>query len=140
MTPIRIKLFSAKLYDINSFNDINQSYNYIIEYHEQALSMKNVALTKDTDVVCIFVNDIINSEIIDSLHSNGVKILALRCAGFNNVDITSAIGKIHIVRVPAYSPHAVAEYALTMMLALNRKIHRCRSKPRIINCIWKTWH
>ncbi len=130
MTPIRIKLFSAKLYDINSFNDINQSYNYIIEYHEQALSMKNVALTKDTDVVCIFVNDIINSEIIDSLHSNGVKILALRCAGFNNVDITSAIGKIHIVRVPAYSPHAVAEYALTMMLALNRKIHRAYCRTR----------
>ena len=124
MTPVKNKLFSARIYDKESFEEANKTYNFDIEYQEQNLSLKNAALTKDTDVVCVFVNDVINSELIDVLVANGVKILALRCAGYNNVDIHSAANRLKIVRVPSYSPYSVAEYALAMILALNRKIYR----------------
>ena len=90
MTPVKIKLFSARIYDKESFEEANKTYNFDIEYQEQNLSLKNAALTKDTDVVCVFVNDVINSELIDVLVANGVKILALRCAGYNNVEIGRA--------------------------------------------------
>jgi D-lactate dehydrogenase len=80
--------------------------------------------------VCIFVNDIADAEIIDGLAKNGVKLLALRCAGYNNVDLAAAKGKMKIVRVPAYSPYAVAEHAVALMLSLNRKIHRAYWRTR----------
>ena len=94
------------------------------------MNPNNVVLTQDTDVVCIFVNDTADAAVIDAMVDNGVKLLALRCAGFNNVDLKAAKGKLPVVRVPAYSPYAVAEYSLALMLSLNRKIHRAYWRTR----------
>ena len=104
--------------------------NYDIRYYKGHLNPNNVVLTQDTDAVCIFVNDTADAAVIDAMVDNGVKLLALRCAGFNNVDLKAAKGKLPVVRVPAYSPYAVAEYSLALMLSLNRKIHRAYWRTR----------
>ena len=126
----KIAFFGAKPYDIASFDKVNEKYNYDIRYYKGHLNPNNVVLTQDTDVVCIFVNDTADAAVIDAMVDNGVKLLALRCAGFNNVDLKAAKGKLPVVRVPAYSPYAVAEYSLALMLSLNRKIHRAYWRPR----------
>lgn len=125
-----IAFFGAKPYDIASFDKVNEKYNFTIRYYKGHLNLNNIVLTRDADVVCIFVNDTADAAVINALADNGVKLLALRCAGFNNVDLTAAKGKIPVVRVPAYSPYAVAEYSLAMMLSLNRKIHRAYWRTR----------
>lgn len=130
MKKYRIAFFDTKSYDEESFNKINEKYNFEIKYFKGHLNRNNVILTKDADAVCIFVNDIADAEIIDALAENGVKLIALRCAGFNNVDISAALGKIAVVRVPAYSPYAVAEHAVALMMALNRKTHRAYLRTR----------
>ena len=122
--------FGAKPYDIASFDKVNEKYNYDIRYYKGHLNPNNVVLTQDTDAVCIFVNDTADAAVIDAMVDNGVKLLALRCAGFNNVDLKAAKGKLPVVRVPAYSPYAVAEYSLALMLSLNRKIHRAYWRTR----------
>ena len=81
-----------------------------------------MALTKGFDVVCVFVNDIIDKEIIDSLAENGIKLIALRCAGYNNVDFKSINDRLRVVRVPSYSPYSIAEHTVALILSLNRKI------------------
>ena len=126
----KIAFFGAKPYDIASFDKVNEKYNYDIRYYKGHLNPNNVVLTQDTDVVCIFVNDTADAAVIDAMVDNGVKLLALRCAGFNNVDLEAAKGKLPVVRVPAYSPYAVAEYSLALMLSLNRKIHRAYWRTR----------
>ena len=126
----KIAFFGAKPYDIASFDKVNEKYNYDIRYYEGHLNPNNVVLTQDTDAVCIFVNDTADAAVIDAMVDNGVKLLALRCAGFNNVDLKAAKGKLPVVRVPAYSPYAVAEYSLALMLSLNRKIHRAYWRTR----------
>lgn len=126
----KIAFFGAKPYDIASFDKVNEKYNYDIRYHKGHLNPNNVVLTQDTDAVCIFVNDTADAAVIDAMVDNGVKLLALRCAGFNNVDLKAAKGKLPVVRVPAYSPYAVAEYSLALMLSLNRKIHRAYWRTR----------
>ena len=126
----KIAFFGAKPYDIASFDKVNEKYNYDIRYYKGHLNPNNVVLTQDTDVVCIFVNDTADAEVIHAMAANGVKLLALRCAGFNNVDLKAAKGKLPVVRVPAYSPYAVAEYSLALMLSLNRKIHRAYWRTR----------
>ena len=126
----KIAFFGAKPYDIASFDKVNEKYNYDIRYYKGHLNPNNVVLTQDTDVVCIFVNDTADAAVIDAMVDNGVKLLALRCAGFNNVDLKAAKGKLPVVRVPAYSPYAVAEYSLALMLSLNRKIHRASWRTR----------
>lgn len=126
----KIAFFGAKPYDIASFDKVNEKYNYDIRYYKGHLNPNNVVLTQDTDVVCIFVNDTADTAVIDAMVDNGVKLLALRCAGFNNVDLKAAKGKLPVVRVPAYSPYAVAEYSLALMLSLNRKIHRAYWRTR----------
>lgn len=126
----KIAFFGAKPYDIASFDKVNEKYNYDIRYDKGHLNPNNVVLTQDTDVVCIFVNDTADAAVIDAMVDNGVKLLALRCAGFNNVDLKAAKGKLPVVRVPAYSPYAVAEYSLALMLSLNRKIHRAYWRTR----------
>ena len=126
----KIAFFGAKPYDIASFDKVNEKYNYDIRYYKGHLNPNNVVLTQDTDVVCIFVNDTADAAVIDAMVDNGVKLLALRCAGFNNVDMKAAKGKLPVVRVPAYSPYAVAEYSLALMLSLNRKIHRAYWRTR----------
>ena len=126
----KIAFFGAKPYDIASFDKVNEKYNYDIRYYRGHLNPNNVVLTQDTDAVCIFVNDTADAAVIDAMVDNGVKLLALRCAGFNNVDLKATKGKLPVVRVPAYSPYAVAEYSLALMLSLNRKIHRAYWRTR----------
>lgn len=126
----KIAFFGAKPYDIASFDKVNEKYNYDIRYYKGHLNPNNVVLTQDTDAVCIFVNDTADAAVIDAMVDNGVKLLPLRCAGFNNVDLKAAKGKLPVVRVPAYSPYAVAEYSLALMLSLNRKIHRAYWRTR----------
>lgn len=127
---LRIAFFDAKSYDIESFNAVNKDYNFDIRYYQERLSISTVPLAKGADVVCIFVNAECDAKVIDELVNNGVKLVALRCAGFNNVDLKAAEGRIRVTRVPAYSPHAVAEYAVSLMLSLNRKIYRAVNRTR----------
>ena len=127
---LRIAFFDAKSYDIESFNAVNKDYNFDIRYYQERLSISTVPLAKGADAVCIFVNAECDAQVIDELINNGVKLIALRCAGFNNVDLKAAEGRIRVTRVPAYSPHAVAEYAVSLMLSLNRKIYRAVNRTR----------
>jgi D-lactate dehydrogenase len=126
----RIALFNAKPYDIDSFNESNKEFGFEIKYYEASLNRDSAVLAKGFDAVCAFVNDNLTAEVIDRLVENKVKLIALRSAGFNNVDLNAANGRIRIVRVPAYSPHAVAEHTLALMLTLNRKTHKAYSRTR----------
>ncbi|MCD7710268.1 MAG: 2-hydroxyacid dehydrogenase [Porphyromonadaceae bacterium] len=126
----RIAFFDTKPYDEESFNKMNERFGFDIVYFKGHLNPNNVMLTKGYDAVCIFVNDTADAEVVNALIENGVKILALRCAGYNNVDLSAAEGRLPIVRVPAYSPYAVAEYTLALILALNRRIPRAVSRTR----------
>ena len=101
---IKIAFFDAKEYDRQSFIKSNINEEFEIKYLETRLTSDTCKLAEGCDAVCVFVNDDVNSEVIDKLQAMGVKLIALRCAGYNNVDIEYAYGKIHVVRVPAYSP------------------------------------
>ena len=127
----KIAFFDAKQYDIESFNKINS--NYEIHYFESKLNPNTVVLAKGMDAVCVFVNDVVDKYVIEKLNEYGIHILALRCAGYNNVDIKSAYKKVHIVSVPAYSPYAVAEHAMALLLTLNRRIHKAYLRTRDFN-------
>jgi D-lactate dehydrogenase len=130
---IKIAFFDSKPYDKESFTDINKKYNFEFKFHKFHLTPDNIVLAQNSDVVVVFVNDMINAEMIDNLASYGVKLIALRCSGFNNIDLKAAKGKIKIVRVPAYSPYAIAEHTVALMLTLNRKIHRAYFRTRDAN-------
>ena len=126
----RIAFFDTKPYDETSFNQINQKFGFEIKYFKGHLNINNVALTKGFDAICIFVNAVADAEVIDELVKNEVKIIALRCAGYNNVDLNASKNRIKVVRVPAYSPYAVAEHTLALMLTLNRKTHKAYNRTR----------
>lgn len=127
----KIGFFDAKSYDRNVFNACNEGRDLEIHYFGDRLNEESVRLAKGMDVVCVFVDDICDRQVIDKLKEYGVKLIALRCAGFNNVDLQEAVHcKIPVARVPAYSPHAVAEYAVTLMLCLNRKVYRSTNRTR----------
>ena len=126
----KIAFFDTKPYDEVSFNQINQKFGFEIKYFKGHLNINNVPLTKGFDAVCIFVNAVANAEVIDELAKNDVKVIALRCAGYNNVDLNAAKNRIKVVRVPAYSPYAVAEHTLALMLTLNRKTHKAYNRTR----------
>ena len=111
-----IVFFGAKPYDIASFDAANKDFGFEIKYYKGNLNRDNLVLAKGVDVVCIFVNDNADAEVIKALSENGTKLLALRCAGYNNVDLKAALKYgMKVVRVPAYSPHAVAEYTLSLI-------------------------
>lgn len=134
MKKIKIVFFGSKSYDRSSFERENENYGYDIKFFTGNLSLDNVSLTRGADAVCIFVNDNASREVIQELAQNGVRLIALRCAGFNNVDLAAAAEYgITVVRVPAYSPYAVAEYSLALMLSLNRKIYRAALRTRDAN-------
>lgn len=127
----KIAFFDAKSYDKETFAKVNQEFGFEIQYYKERLSMNTVSLTQGADAVCIFVNAECDKRVIEKMAGYGVKLIALRCAGFNNVDVHAAQQYgIRVVRVPAYSPHAVAEYAVTLMLALNRKVYRSVYRTR----------
>ena len=128
---MKVMLFGTQPYDQLSFERIRKSYGFEMVYHRSHLNAKNVPLAQGADTVCVFVNDTGDAETIRGLSELGVRLIALRCAGFNNVDLQAAARcGIPVVRVPAYSPHAVAEYAVAMILSLNRKIHRAYWRTR----------
>ncbi len=127
---IKIAFFDAKPYDIKSFDLENKAFNYKIEYFNYRLNKETAITAKGYEIVCAFVNDIISEEVINILYENGTKLLALRCAGFNNLDFKATLNKIHVVRVPDYSPYAIAEHAAALMLSLNRKVHKAYYRTR----------
>jgi D-lactate dehydrogenase len=133
MKKLKIAFFDVKPYDINFFNEANKKPRFDIKYFQSHLSENNVVVTKGANAVCVFVNDIIDKKVADELYNNGITLIALRSAGYNNVDLKSVFGRIHVVRVPAYSPNAVAEYTIGLILSLNRKIHKAYYRTRDSN-------
>ncbi|MCQ2799268.1 MAG: 2-hydroxyacid dehydrogenase [Bacilli bacterium] len=129
---INIAVFDTKSYDKDSFESFAPD-NIKFKFFESKLTADNASLIKGFDGVCVFVNDKIDNVIIDALVANGVKAIFLRCAGFNNVDVSYCFGKIHCFRVPAYSPYAVAEFAFALLLTLNRRIHKAFIRTRDYN-------
>ncbi|MCE6989709.1 2-hydroxyacid dehydrogenase [Dyadobacter sp. CY323] len=128
---MKILFFSAKPYDKLFFDQYNKDYGFEIEYLETHLGPHIVNAVEDEEAVCVFVNDKVNAEVISVLASKGVKIIALRCAGFNNVDLEAAKSHgLKVCRVPEYSPQAVAEHTVAMLLTLNRKTHKAYNRVR----------
>ena len=130
---MKIAFFDTKPYDKPSFDRCGALHGITFKYFETKLNEDTVDLAKGFDGVCVFVNDTVNAAVIDRLCEQGVKVIALRCAGFNNVDVKHAFGKIHVLRVPAYSPYAVAEHAIAMLLTSIRRIHKAYIRTRDFN-------
>lgn len=128
---MKIAFFDSKKYDIDSFKKYEGDNEF--KFYDTRLTQDTVYLASGYDVVCIFVNDIVDKTVIDKLVEYGIKLILLRCAGYNNVDLTYCKGKIHVFRVPAYSPYAVAEHAMALLLTLNRKIHKAYIRTRNFN-------
>jgi len=125
-----IRCFDTKPYDIEFFERANASYGFGIHFHKDRLGPETVDLARDADAVCVFVNDELSADVARQLEAMHVRLVALRCAGYNNVDLSAFFGHIPVTRVPAYSPHAVAEFTVAMLLSLNRKLHRAYSRTR----------
>ncbi len=130
---MKIAFFDAKPYDKPSFEKYGKEHGINFKYFETKLNEDTAELAHGADAVCAFVNDTINAEVIDILCQMGVRVLALRCAGFNNVDMKYAFAKIHVLRVPAYSPYAVAEHAMAMLLTSIRRIHKAYIRTKDFN-------
>ncbi|TWU68971.1 lactate dehydrogenase [Shewanella algae] len=131
---MKIGFFSAKRYDMQHFNRTNEAFGAQIEYFDVRLCMQTVKLAYGFEVICAFVNDELNDEVLTELAANGTRIIAMRCAGFNNVDLDAAkrLG-MNVVNVPAYSPESVAEHTVALILTLNRKIHKAYQRTRDAN-------
>ncbi|MEZ5069626.1 MAG: 2-hydroxyacid dehydrogenase [Bacteroidales bacterium] len=128
---MKIALFSSKSYDSEYFSKANESFGFEIMHYEGRLRTRTAHLAAGFDAVCVFVNDVVDRDCISVLHTHGVRVIALRCAGFNNVDLEAAgEAGIQVVRVPAYSPTSVAEHALALILTLNRKTHKAFNRVR----------
>ncbi len=129
---IKVAMFDSKQYDIDSFESLKPE-DMKIKYFDTRLTEDTAELARGYDAVIVFVNDDVNANVVDILASLGVKLIALRCAGFNNVNIKAAKGKITVIRVPAYSPHAVAEHAIGMLLTSIRRIHKAYIRSKDFN-------
>jgi D-lactate dehydrogenase len=128
---MKIAFFSYKSYDKEWFDPVLDDFGYEADYFRVRLVAETVHYAKGSDVVCAFVNDDLSQPVIEELKAIGIKMIAMRCAGFNNVDLEAANAKeIPVYRVPEYSPHAVAEHAVALILALNRKIHKAYNRVR----------
>ena len=130
---MKIAFFDTKPYDKPSFEKFGAEHGVTFKYFETKLSEDTVDLAHGFDGVCVFVNDTVNAAVVDRLCEMGVRVVALRCAGFNNVDMKYAYGKIHVLRVPAYSPYAVAEHTMAMLLTSIRRIHKAYIRTRDFN-------
>ena len=127
---MRVAVFSAKNYD-REFLEAANVARFELRYFEPPLNEETVGLAAGFGVVCVFVNDRVNESVLEKLAALGVRLVALRCAGYNNVALAAAAQHhIAVVRVPGYSPHAVAEHTVGLMLALNRKLHRAYNRVR----------
>lgn len=130
---MKVAFFDTKPYDTPGFDRYAKDAGVELKYYETRLNEDTVSLASGFDCVCIFVNDTVNAKVAEQLHEMGVQMIALRCAGFNNVDIRACYGKLHIYRVPAYSPYAVAEHAMAMLLTINRRTHKAYIRTRDFN-------
>lgn len=129
---MKIAFFDTKPYDIESFKKYEID-DLKFKFFETKLNIDTADLARGCDVVCIFVNDTADADVIDRLYDLGVKVLALRCAGYNNVDVKHAFQKIHVVHVPAYSPYAVAEHTMALLLTSIRRIHKAYIRTKDFN-------
>lgn len=127
---MKVAVFSTKPYDREYLDKINSSHTHQLTYFDASLNVHTTNLTTGFEAVCVFVNDKLDGATIEKIAANGIKVIALRCAGFNNIDLAAAEKKIRVVRVPAYSPEAVAEHAVALILTLNRKTHKAYNRIR----------
>jgi D-lactate dehydrogenase len=128
---MRIAVFSTKKWTRDAFDRLNADFGFEFSYFEAHLCVETAPLVEGYDAVCVFVNDDVNARVLEIIHAKGIRIVALRCAGFNNVDLEKAAElDMCVMRVPAYSPHAVAEHTIGLILDLNRKIHRAYNRVR----------
>lgn len=130
---MKVAFYDTKPYDKIWFEPMMSEYGYEVKFFDNKLNEDTAVLSKGYDAVCIFVNDSATKDVINTLYQNGVKIIALRCAGYNNVDFSAAKDKITVVRVPAYSPSAVAEFAAALLLTVNRKTHKAYIRTKDSN-------
>lgn len=130
---IKVAFYDTKSYDKPSFEKYGGQNGLRFRFLETKLNEDTAALAEGCDAVCVFVNDDVNAKVIEKLYKNGVKLVALRSAGYNNVDVHAAFGKIHVVHVPAYSPYAVAEHAAALLLTSVRRIHKAYNRTREFN-------
>ena len=130
---MKVAFFDTKPYDIPAFEKLGEERGIKFKFYETKLTEDTADLVKGCDAVCVFVNDTVNAAVIDRLCEYGINILALRCAGYNNVDINYAKDKLRVVRVPAYSPYAVAEHAMALLLTSIRRIHKAYIRTRDFN-------
>jgi D-lactate dehydrogenase len=129
--PIHMSVFSSRQYDRDVFIEANAAFGYSLQFQESQLDAQTAILAHGYAVVCPFVNDILDETVLEILREGGTQLVALRSAGFNHVDLAAAVRLgIGVVRVPAYSPHAVAEHAAGLILTLNRKLHRAYARTR----------
>lgn len=129
----KVAFFDTKPYDKIYFDALKEQYGIEIEYFESRLSRRTAVMAKGSRAVVAFVNDIIDRAAIETLRDSGIELIALRCAGYNNVDLKAADGVMPVVRVPAYSPHAIAEHAMALLLTLVRKTHKAYIRTRDFN-------
>lgn len=130
---MKVVFFDTKPYDIPAFEEYGKENNMEFKFFETKLNEDTAELARGYDAVCVFVNDTVNAAVIDKLYEYGVKLIALRSAGYNNVDVQHAFGKIHVVHVPAYSPYSVAEHAMALLLTSIRRIHKAYNRTREFN-------
>lgn len=130
---MKIAFYGTKPYDKIWFEPMGKEYGFDIHFIEAACNQETVFMAKGYDAICIFVNDYVNAEMINALYEMNVKAILLRCAGFNNVDVKAAEDKIVILRVPSYSPEAVAEFAMALLLTVNRLTHKAYNRTREFN-------
>lgn len=130
---MRIAFFDSKPYDISSFEKVAEGKDINIKFYETKLNADTAELAKGAECVCAFVNDTLDEETLQKLLNLGVKLIAMRCAGYNNVDLEFCKGKIPVVRVPAYSPYSVAEHAIAMLLTSIRRIHKAYIRTKDFN-------
>lgn len=130
---IRVAFYDTKAYDQPSFIQYGKENDVEFRFLETKLTEDTVELARGYDAVCVFVNDTVNAAVIDKLYEYGVKMVALRCAGYNNVDIRHAFKKVHVAHVPAYSPYAVAEHTMALLLTSIRRIHKAYNRTRDFN-------
>ncbi len=130
---IKVAFYDTKAYDKPSFEAYGGQNGIEFRFLETKLNTDTAALAEGCGAVCVFVNDDVNAEVIEKLYKSGVRLIALRSAGYNNVDVKAAFGKIHVVHVPAYSPYAVAEHAAALLLTSVRRIHKAYNRTREFN-------
>lgn len=130
---MQIAFFDTKPYDKPAFESYGKMNHFVFKFFETRLTEDTAELAKGSDAVCAFVNDDINATVIDKLYQYGIRLIAMRSAGYNNVDIKHAYGKIHIVRVPTYSPYSVAEHTMALLLCSVRRIHKAYNRTKDFN-------